>query len=71
MIYVKTFIWGILIGILVFIIALFATPDLTHSCSKGLIGCMNEAAAMPLGAKIGAGIGCVFNNVWCVLTALL
>lgn len=65
----KTFIWGLLLGILIFIIALFATPDLTRSCSNGLVTCLNQAAALPLGPKMLAGLGCVLDNVWCVLTA--
>lgn len=70
MIFIKTFIWSLIIGILFFIIALFATPELTHTCSTGLIGCINEASVMPMMPKILTGLGCLFNNVWCVLTAL-
>lgn len=66
----KTFIWGLILGILIFIIALFATPDLTHQCTNTLMICLNDATSKPLWQKMMNGFGCVFSNVWCVLTAL-
>lgn len=66
----KVFGWTLFIVILLFICALFLTPDLTRGCSNTLIDCLHQKTHLPFFEKMGGGFVCVMRNVWCVLTEI-
>lgn len=64
----KTLIWTPLLVIIGLICALFLTDDFTQSCSNTLIECLERHRQNPFFIKMANGTGCVFRNIWCVLT---
>lgn len=66
---IKTFWWTLGSVIFCFICALFLTDDLTQACSNDLIVCLTQKNSLPFWNKMGGGLMCVLNNVWCVLTS--
>ncbi len=64
----KTFFWTLILVIIGIICALFLTDDFTQSCSNTLIECLEKHRNAPFFNKMFDGSGCVFRNIWCVLT---
>lgn len=58
------------IFVLIFITALFLTPDFTRHCTAGLFDCMNQARSLGFWLRLWGHLGCVFHNVICVLGGL-
>lgn len=68
--FLRIFSWTLAAVGAAFIVTLFLTPDLTHTCTDNLIDCLSSASDKPLLKRLWYGFGCVFKNIWCVLTAL-
>lgn len=60
----------IFVAVLVFLTALFLTPDFTHYCTMDLLNCVEENNGLSVLRRLWANLMCVFKNVTCVLGGL-
>lgn len=65
---IKTFCWGLLLTIICLICALFLTPSYTTVCSNMLVSCLQSHVHHTGIEKLSEGLGCIFQNIACVLT---
>lgn len=64
----KTFWWTLCAVLLALICAFFLTEDLTAKCSDKLSICLIQQTQLPVLEKMCGGVGCILNNIWCVLS---
>ena len=60
----------IIVAIFVFLTALFLTPSFTRKCTEGLLVCVEQGQPLSFGSRLLAHLGCVLQNVICVLGGL-
>lgn len=66
----KILLWSIPVGIIIYLIFVFTTPEITDFCSGSFVVCMESAQKLPWYEKYYTGSWCVLKNVGCVLSAL-
>ncbi len=66
----KTFFFGLFIGVLCMAVAFFSTPDLTNSCSDSFMICLDEGLKSNFVERVFGTLSCVINNVMCVVGRL-
>lgn len=66
----RILLWSIPIGIIIYLISVFTTPEITDFCSDSFVVCMESAQKLHWYEKYYMGSWCVLKNVGCVLSAL-
>ena len=58
----KILLYSIPIGLIIYLMYVFTTPQITDFCSNSFVVCMDNATKLPW---------CVLKNIGCVLSALV
>lgn len=64
------FVFFTFLAIVIFIIALFSTPDFTQYCTHDLLICVETAHTLPLWQRLSQTFVCTYHNVICVFGGL-
>lgn len=66
----RILLWSVPIGLIIYLIYVFTTPEITDFCSNSFVVCMDNATKLPWYEKYYMGVWCVLKNIGCVLSAI-